>query len=106
MPMRFLFCVSCSVEFAFTEAEQKYYLEREYTEPKRCPKCRKIKKANKERGNDFNNRNNNSGRAYRTKCFSCGTETVVNFRPTYLNPAFCKGCDQGRYKKRRYQASR
>jgi len=97
MSMKFLFCVSCSEEFAFTDAEQKYYQEQGFTEPKRCPKCRKIRKANKEK-------RENLGRAYRVKCSSCGTDAVVNYRPSYSNPAFCKGCDQGRYKKRRFNA--
>lgn len=41
-----LTCKDCGRDFVFTAGEQKYYAERLFTDPKRCPECRRAKKAN------------------------------------------------------------
>jgi len=45
MPDKQLKCVACHKEFPFTEGEQRFFAERNYTEPKRCKPCRDAKKA-------------------------------------------------------------
>jgi NAD-dependent SIR2 family protein deacetylase len=37
-------CVGCGKNFLFTEAEQKFYEEKGFTEPKRCKECRQERK--------------------------------------------------------------
>lgn len=37
-------CKDCGEEFVFTEAEQKFYEEKGFTEPKRCKACRQERK--------------------------------------------------------------
>ena len=37
-------CKDCGKEFTFTEGEQKFYEEKEFTNPTRCPECRKARK--------------------------------------------------------------
>ncbi len=36
-------CVQCNDEFVFTAGEQRYYEERNFSNPRRCPQCRKNK---------------------------------------------------------------
>lgn len=36
-----LVCKVCGEEFQFVEGEQKFYEEKGFVEPKRCPGCRK-----------------------------------------------------------------
>jgi DNA-directed RNA polymerase subunit RPC12/RpoP len=33
-------CVDCDKDFAFTIGEQKYFISKELSPPKRCPECR------------------------------------------------------------------
>ena len=40
-------CGSCSSEFIFTKGEQEFYLEKAFSEPKRCKVCRKDRKRDK-----------------------------------------------------------
>ncbi|MFH1727057.1 MAG: zinc-ribbon domain containing protein [Pseudomonadota bacterium] len=117
MSIRVLTCISCNKDFSYTDAEQKYYKEKEYEEPKRCPSCRKRRKQSKnfnsQHGDDGNSTNGNSAavpneagsqqrkRYYRCKCYSCGADTVVYHRHSYANPALCEGCRQGRGNRRR-----
>lgn len=37
-------CKDCGKEFIFTEGEQKFYEEKGFTNPTRCPECRKARK--------------------------------------------------------------
>jgi len=48
MPDKQLKCCDCGLEFPFTEGEQKFYAEREYSDPKRCKPCRERRKAEKQ----------------------------------------------------------
>ena len=38
-------CLDCGVPFVFTRGEQRYFLSKGLSEPKRCPKCRLKRKA-------------------------------------------------------------
>ncbi len=40
-----LTCSDCGMEFAFTEREQAFYAEKDFTEPRRCGSCRASRKA-------------------------------------------------------------
>ena len=44
-----LVCKDCGEEFEFSEAEQRFYQERNLSEPKRCKACRDKKRANNEK---------------------------------------------------------
>ncbi len=57
-------CIQCNSEFLFTEREQKYYQDRGFSIPKRCPDCRKERKLNRE----------TAQQARRTKKFEYGDE--------------------------------
>ncbi|MFN0118575.1 MAG: zinc-ribbon domain containing protein [Elusimicrobiota bacterium] len=57
---RKLICLDCNKDFIFDAGEQKFFKEKGFTDPKRCPKCRKkikfkIKKRPKNKQN-FKNR--------------------------------------------------
>ena len=39
-----LVCKDCGKEFTFTEGEQKFYEERNFTNPTRCQECRNARK--------------------------------------------------------------
>lgn len=41
-----LLCKDCQENFQFSEGEQKFYADKGFPEPIRCPGCRKIKKDN------------------------------------------------------------
>ena len=45
MPSEFKTCIDCQQEFEFTEGEQQFYQDRDYTPPKRCKACSEKKKA-------------------------------------------------------------
>ncbi len=50
-------CIDCGKDFEFTAKEQKFYKEKNFQEPKRCPACRKARKRNNQgnrRNSDFN----------------------------------------------------
>jgi Probable zinc-ribbon domain len=38
---RILKCVECGGDFAFTTGEQRFFQERNFTQPRRCKDCRK-----------------------------------------------------------------
>lgn len=42
-------CKDCGKEFTISEQEQKWYEEKGFQMPKRCPKCRKNKRARNNR---------------------------------------------------------
>jgi len=50
MPDQTLTCIerSCGATFTFSDGEQKFYAEKGFTPPKRCPNCRAARKAHKD----------------------------------------------------------
>jgi len=46
MPDQKIVCTECGQEFDFTEGEQKFFIDKGFPAPIRCPECRKAKKAN------------------------------------------------------------
>lgn len=49
MPDQTLVCVDCQNEFTFSERDQAFYAQKQFTAPKRCKACRDIKKQSRER---------------------------------------------------------
>lgn len=45
---RFLVCVTCGKEFAFTVGEQRFYAARGYQDPRHCPTCRQERQVRRE----------------------------------------------------------
>lgn len=40
-------CKECGNDFVFTEGEQKFYEEKNFSNPIRCPECRRTRKQQK-----------------------------------------------------------
>ncbi|MEE9564774.1 MAG: CxxC-x17-CxxC domain-containing protein [Candidatus Hydrothermarchaeaceae archaeon] len=84
-----LTCAECGEEFVFSADEQQFYMEKGFTEPKRCKPCRAKMKASR------------GGRRPREMhdviCADCGEATQVPFRPSEDKPVYCRDC----YAKRR-----
>ena len=43
-------CADCGEMFDFSIGEQKFYQEKEFSNPKRCKECRRIRKEKREDG--------------------------------------------------------
>lgn len=54
-------CSKCGKEFVWTAGEQKWYAEKDMTQPKKCKDCRAAAKLNagKNSGNKFNKNSSN-----------------------------------------------
>lgn len=44
-------CKDCGKDFVFSEGEQKFYMDKNFPDPIRCPDCRKAKKEANRNGN-------------------------------------------------------
>jgi hypothetical protein len=44
-------CKDCGTIFTFSAAEQEFYAEHNFDQPKRCSPCRKARKANNQKSN-------------------------------------------------------
>lgn len=53
-----LTCKDCKTIFVFEAGEQRFYEQRGYSIPIRCPECRKKKKLERETGKKFNENSN------------------------------------------------
>jgi rubredoxin len=49
METQHLVCVGCGNTFDFTEGEQKFFQDKGFSAPRRCPVCRANKRAERER---------------------------------------------------------
>ncbi len=87
-------CVECGQAFAFTVDDQRYHLEKGYTDPKRCPTCRRSRRAQLNSGGG--GMGDGYGRPPRQMfpavCAQCGTETEVPFQPRGDRPVYCSDC--------------
>ncbi len=45
---RKLLCDDCNGEFVFTAGEQEFYMEKGFSEPKRCKPCRQKRKSQRQ----------------------------------------------------------
>ena len=81
-----LICQQCGKQFIFSAGEQRFYSQRELSQPRRCPECRAIQRG--ERNNSYRN----TGPGYVAKCANCGKETTVPFEPREGRPIYCRDC--------------
>jgi len=49
-----IICVDCNKKFTYTEGEQRYFISKELSTPKRCPECRKSRKLSIVKGVEYN----------------------------------------------------
>lgn len=78
-----LVCQDCGKEFVFSGKDQKFFEEKGYQPPKRCPDCRSKKKEERRSQRQF----------YDIVCSKCGQKGQVPFKP--LNPEaplLCEKC--------------
>jgi CxxC-x17-CxxC domain-containing protein len=116
-----LTCADCGQEFTFTAAEQQFYADRGFSEPRRCASCRAVRKAQRGDsgggsrggyssggGSSFGNGGYSGGgsggyssdRGYQraeremftATCSNCGKDAQVPFRPTSGKPVYCSDC--------------
>ena len=83
-------CIDCGKEFDFSPAEQKFYLQRGFSFPKRCPECRDSKKKD----------------VLKITCVDCGIEFEINgyekeyfAKKGYELPKRCRSCREFKKKK-------
>lgn len=96
-----LTCADCSQDFGFSAADQQFYADRGFTEPRRCPTCRAVRKAarGESGGGGYEGSGGyNSGGGYGQRemftatCDGCGGEARVPFRPSGAKPVYCSSC--------------
>jgi CxxC-x17-CxxC domain-containing protein len=110
-----LTCADCGQEFTFTAAEQQFYADRGFSEPRRCSSCRAIRKAQRgdSGGGSRSYSSGGSGSSYGSSggyssggggydrapremftatCSNCGRDAQVPFRPTSGKPVYCSDC--------------
>ena len=79
---RELTCVECNKTFVFSAAEQQFLRDKGFShDPKRCKPCKARYQA--PRGVKVETH---------AKCFECGIETIVPFKPTGKRPVLCASC--------------
>jgi CxxC-x17-CxxC domain-containing protein len=98
-----LTCSDCGQEFTFTGAEQQFYADRGFSEPRRCASCRAIRKAQRGESGGYSAGGYSSGgggysrpqrEMFSATCSNCGKEAQVPFRPTSGKPVYCSDCFQ------------
>ena len=95
---RSLVCAECGDSFAFSADDQRYHMERGYTDPKRCPTCRQARRTDRgQSGYDSGPR-----QMYPVVCAECGANTEVPFQPTGARPVYCTDCYQKRRRESNY----
>jgi hypothetical protein len=48
VPDKTIRCSDCGEDFIFSEGEQEFYAQKDFTPPKRCKSCRDKRKASRE----------------------------------------------------------
>lgn len=83
-------CIDCGKEFDFSPAEQKFYIKKGFSIPKRCFDCRESKKAD----------------VIKITCCDCGVEFEINGyekeyfeKNEYEYPKRCRSCRDFKKKK-------
>ena len=99
-------CQDCQTPFQFAEAEQDFYREKGFANPKRCKACRQVRKDQKA-GGGGGNRGASSGerpaapkggrgQMFDAVCSDCRASTQVPFQPSGGKPVYCRECFQSR----------
>jgi len=78
---RKLVCQDCGKEFIFSASDQKFYHEKVFQDPKRCPACRQAKKQAKA-----------NPKMYEIVCSQCGEKGLVPFEPKNPEGLLCEKC--------------
>lgn len=103
-----LTCRDCGQHFTFTAGEQRFFAERGFSQPARCPDCRAARK--RERSGDSlaspvreargigatSSRSRGERVLYDTICDECGQPAKVPFRPRGDRAVYCRDCYQRR----------
>jgi len=76
-----LVCQDCGKEFVFSAADQKFFQEKGFQSPKRCPDCRQAKKMAKA-----------NPTMYDIVCSKCGEKGQVPFKPNNPEGLLCEKC--------------
>ena len=89
-----LTCQDCGQEFLFTAAEQEFYAQKGYVEPKRCANCRAARKSERGGGGGGGGGGGYGGprEMHPVTCSNCGKETEVPFKPRGDRPVYCSDC--------------
>lgn len=94
-----LTCVECNASFAFSADDQRYHLERGFSDPKRCPSCRQARRASRPQFGAGGGAAGAGGgafgaarRMYPAVCAQCGADTEVPFQPRGDRPVYCSDC--------------
>lgn len=59
---RMLQCEDCKKDFVFDAGEQRFFKEKGFTDPKRCPRCRKkVRFRIKKKGRNHNHQHQSNG---------------------------------------------
>ncbi len=83
MESKTLHCQDCGKDFDFSEDEQKFFADKGFGDPKRCPDCRSAKKQSRRGEKNFT----------KITCAECGAEADVPFVPREDGPpVLCKPC--------------
>ena len=96
---RSLTCAECGDSFMFGADDQRYHMEKGYTDPKRCPSCRQQRRSQGGGGGYGGGGGGYGGGArqmYPVVCAECGNNTEVPFQPTGTRPVYCNDCFQKR----------
>ena len=100
---RVIKCVDCGEDFTFTVGEQEFYRDHGLTNvPTRCKRCRENRKGQRgggHGGGGGDGRRSDGARGggaakpmFPATCASCGTETMVPFKPSNDRPVYCRDC--------------
>jgi hypothetical protein len=88
MPDKTIKCRECKQDFTFTEGEQDFYAQRDFSEPKRCKPCRDARKAKRQNKTDGRN-DSDTEPDWQTPCENCGQV------PTLPMTGMCGPCTFG-----------
>ncbi len=91
-------CAECGDTFIFSGDDQRYHMEKGYTDPKRCSPCRQARRTQGGGGGGGGGSYGGGGsrQMYPVVCAECGTNTEVPFQPTGTRPVYCGNCFQRR----------
>lgn len=96
---RTLTCAECGESFIFSADDQRYHLEKGYTDPKRCPSCRQARRQQRNTDNGGFGGGYGARQMYPAVCAQCGVDTEVPFRPRSDRPVYCNDCYRERRQK-------
>lgn len=91
-----LTCQDCGQDFPFSAGEQKFYEEKGFDPPKRCPQCRK-KRRSSQTNDSTTPQSSNDGGMHTIECADCKKTSQVPFTPRSSKPIYCAECFEKRH---------